>query len=222
LRSSRSPPRKWTRKILLLQGHWPGGIRGARFESCGAPRAATGAISVTEPGDLDSAKAWSSFTTGIGDFPNWRLLNPMARYRHDHSGRYRPYHPSPRVNRERDLIWHPRGLACFDKAVRQGSRRRVMELPVATADAAGDGGKWAIHRRSAAAAVRKPKDRRDRPGRESRSRVPSPLPTPALSGIAIRALFLDPLASKALSLRLRVRELCALPNICGGLQRIAE
>jgi hypothetical protein len=89
---------------------------------------------MTEPrdADLDRARSVVVVTTGVSNFPDWTFL---AQWLAAGCSLWEDVVPAietlVQVRRECDPAWYPRNLGCFDKAVRQTRRRRVME-PLAT------------------------------------------------------------------------------------------
>jgi hypothetical protein len=104
-------------------------------------------IGLTEPGDpdLETARSVVVITTGVANFPDWTFL---AQWLAAGCTLWEDVVPAIeariRAIRERDPTWYPRNLGCFDKAVRQARRRRVVEAFAATTDAPSmDGGERA-------------------------------------------------------------------------------
>ena len=91
---------------------------------------------MTEPDpDLEIARSVVVITTGVSDFPDWRLLDQwLAAGDRLWEDIVPAIEARIQANRERDPTWYPRNLGCFDKAVRQARRRRVMEPLATTAD----------------------------------------------------------------------------------------
>jgi hypothetical protein len=93
---------------------------------------------MTEPDDpdLEMARSVVVITTGVANFPDWTFL---AQWLAAGCTLWEDVVPAIeariRANRERDPTWYPRNLGCFDKAVRQARRRRVMEALATTTDA---------------------------------------------------------------------------------------
>ena len=101
---------------------------------------------MTEPDpDLEIARSVVVITTGVSDFPDWRLLDQwLAAGDRLWEDIVPAIEAHVQVNRERDPTWYPRNLGCFDKAVRKAHRRRVMKALATTTDAPpADGGERA-------------------------------------------------------------------------------
>jgi hypothetical protein len=93
---------------------------------------------MTEPGDpaIEMAQCVLVVTTEVSDFPDWRLLDQwLAAGDRLWEDIVPIIETLVQVRRERDPTWFPYNLGCFDEAVRQARRRRVMEPPAATTDA---------------------------------------------------------------------------------------
>jgi hypothetical protein len=93
---------------------------------------------MTKPGapDLETARSVVIVTTGVSDFPDWRLLDQwLADGSTLDDDIVFTIETLVRASRKRDPTWNPRTLALFDEAVRQARKRRVMEAYATTTDA---------------------------------------------------------------------------------------
>jgi hypothetical protein len=90
---------------------------------------------MTKPGapDLETARCVIIVTTGVADFPDWRLLDQWLAAGSSLEDDIIPtIETLVRASRKRDPTWNPRTLALFDEAVREARKRRVMEPPTTT------------------------------------------------------------------------------------------
>jgi hypothetical protein len=99
-------------------------------------------MTVPRDPDLETARSVIVITTGVANFPDWTFLEQwLAAGDRLWEDIVPIIETLIQAYRERDPIWFPYNLACFDTAVRQARRRRVMEALATTTDAPlADGG----------------------------------------------------------------------------------